>query len=81
MADHGAGHVPRFVLYADRTERATGLAPRVEARVRISPHRRRVLIARPDGYLGFAGAADAWEEAERYLQRCTPLGDSAQSSC
>ena len=81
----GAGQVPRFILYAARTDRATRLvrsfAPLIEARVRIPPDERHMLISRPDGYVGFAGAVDAWEEAERYLKRCAPPGDPAHGSC
>ncbi len=72
----GAGRVPRLVIYAAEGERAAALAeafsPLVEARIRKPPDGRGMLIARPDGYVGFAGAADAWNAAERYLQRCAP---------
>ena len=72
----GAGGEPRFVLYAADPKRGAALTARfpalVEARVRRPPAGRDVLIVRPDGYVGFAGRAEAWTEAETYLRRCGP---------
>ncbi len=74
-APPGGGDAPRFVLFAQDTERGGRLTARwpklVEAQVRRSPDGAGLLVVRPDGYVGFAGAATAWTAAERYL---APLG-------
>ncbi len=78
----GAGSVPVFVLYAADAALGAGLAgkwPRLlEATVRRPPDGHGMLVVRPDGYVGFAGEAAAWEGADAYLRRCAPAtGPSA----
>ncbi len=73
----GAGRAPRFVLYAADTEKGAALAAQFpsllepEPRTPTAPHR--LLIARPDGYVGLSADGHAWEEAERYLERLAPV--------
>jgi 2-polyprenyl-6-methoxyphenol hydroxylase-like FAD-dependent oxidoreductase len=68
----GSGHLPRFVLYANDTGKATKLAAKfpklVEAMPRRSPDDDMHLV-RPDGYVGLTSSADGWDELERYLRR------------
>lgn len=69
----GSGPTPRFVLFsADRVRSAT-LAARfpgvLDPRPRTSPDAQRLLIVRPDGYVGLSAAGDDWTGAERYIQR------------
>ncbi len=69
----GSGTAPRFVLFAnDHAQGATLVAqfpdvldpvPRTPA----DPHR--LLIVRPDGYVGLSAAAEDWVEAEQYLRQ------------
>ena len=70
----GADRAPRFVLYADQCEQAARLVEMfsklIERRTRQPPDERSMLIARPDGYIGFKAGANAWDKAEHYLQRC-----------
>lgn len=70
----GAGRAPRFVLYAAEPNQGATLTAQfpslIEARVRKPTTERGILLIRPDGYVGFAGGADAWKEAQMYLRRC-----------
>ena len=69
----GAGSTPRFVLYTSAVPQGVSLAKRfpalLEARPRNAPKRDELLIVRPDGYIGFAGSDDDWDEATEYLAR------------
>ncbi|WP_245215765.1 FAD-dependent monooxygenase [Pararoseomonas baculiformis] len=72
----GAGAVPRFVLYAADTARGAALAARfpalLEPRPRRPPVAGRLLVVRPDGYVGLSASAEAWDEVEAYLRRLAP---------
>jgi 2-polyprenyl-6-methoxyphenol hydroxylase-like FAD-dependent oxidoreductase len=72
----GIGNEPRFVLYTVDSEKGAALAARfpslVEPKPRTPDDPRRLLIVRPDGYIGFSSGDAAWVEAERYLQRLAP---------
>ena len=74
-APPGAGPAPRFVLYADDAARGTALAARypglLDPAPRKPPERDRLLIVRPDGYIGLAAGAAAWDEVDRYLAALT----------
>ena len=67
----GAGDDPRFVLYAADRARGAALTARyaglLQAEVRAPAEAGQIAIVRPDAYLGFVGAADAWAEADAYL--------------
>ena len=69
----GSGATPRFVLFS--ADRAGGAAlaarfPRVlDPTPRTPPDAQRLLIVRPDGYVGLSAAGDDWTGAERYIQR------------
>jgi len=67
----GAGTAPRFVLFAEGVA-AVALAARfpalVEAAVRRPIDPGRLLIVRPDGYIGLSAGAEDWAAAERYLR-------------
>ncbi len=73
----GAGPAPRFLLHAAAQEQARALAARfpslLEPEVR-KPRLGMLLIVRPDGYVGFSGAADAWADAAAYLKRLAGSG-------
>ncbi len=66
----GAGRVPRLVLYAAESKQAARVTeafwPLMEPRVRTPPDERSLLIARLDGYIGFAGRANTWDKVERF---------------
>ena len=68
----GAGTTPRFVLFSADRARGAALAARfpgvLDPAPRTSPDVRRLLIVRPDGYVGLSAAADDWTGAERYIQ-------------
>jgi 2-polyprenyl-6-methoxyphenol hydroxylase-like FAD-dependent oxidoreductase len=70
-APPGAGTTPRFVLFGAGDE-AAALAARfpslVEAPPRTPPDPGRLLIVRPDGYIGLSVDAEHWDEAETYLR-------------
>lgn len=72
----GAGADPRFVLYTADAARGAALAARfptlVEPLPRPAPEPGRLHLVRPDGYVGLAAQADAWEEAGRYLGALAP---------
>ncbi|KQP15760.1 FAD-dependent monooxygenase [Methylobacterium sp. Leaf93] len=72
----GSGSVPLFVLYAADSERGAAFAARfpalLEPAPRHSPEGDRLILVRPDGYVGFSGTAGSWDEAERYLSRLSP---------
>jgi 2-polyprenyl-6-methoxyphenol hydroxylase-like FAD-dependent oxidoreductase len=69
----GSDNRPRFALFA--SDEATGAAfaaryPRLlRAECRRPPDAGRVLIVRPDGYVGLSARAGEWEAADRYLKR------------
>jgi hypothetical protein len=69
----GAGNSPRFVLYAPDARRGSSLTARfsrlLEARPRAVTNAHELLLVRPDGYIGFAGGRDDWDEATAYLSR------------
>lgn len=69
----GAGTTPRFVLHAEDTVRGMAFTARfpalLESRPRRPPVAGRILIVRPDGYVGLSAPADGWDEAEVYLQQ------------
>lgn len=69
----GAGREPRFVLYAADVEKRAVLAARfpalLEPEPRQQPDGQRMLIVRPDGYIGLSAGEGAWREAESYLQQ------------
>jgi 2-polyprenyl-6-methoxyphenol hydroxylase-like FAD-dependent oxidoreductase len=68
----GSGARPRFVLFAADHAGGAALAARFPALLepdpRLPPDPRRLLIVRPDGYVGLSAPSDDWPEAERYLQ-------------
>jgi 2-polyprenyl-6-methoxyphenol hydroxylase-like FAD-dependent oxidoreductase len=71
----GAGADPRFVLYGTghRTTETTAAYPSLlEAAPRPAPVPDRLLIVRPDGYIGFSGGAGDWDAADRYLRALAP---------
>jgi 2-polyprenyl-6-methoxyphenol hydroxylase-like FAD-dependent oxidoreductase len=78
-APPGAGQEPRFVLYAADSENAEALVARfpslVESVVRRPDEPLRVLIVRPDGYVGFSAEEADWDGAEDYLRRLAPTQD------
>ncbi|MHC2018517.1 FAD-dependent monooxygenase [Methylobacterium sp. CM6247] len=72
----GSGPVPLFVLYAADAARGASFAARypalLEPTPRCPPEGDQLILVRPDGYVGFSGIGEAWEEAERYLSRLGP---------
>jgi len=72
----GSGAEPRFVLYTNDGDAGAALAARFPTLVEPVPRRpddhHHLLIVRPDGYIGFASADDAWADAAHYLQRLAP---------
>lgn len=71
----GSGPVPLFLLYAADTGRAAALASRFPGLVDPAPRSpfdaARLTLVRPDGYVGFSGGSEAWDEADAYLSRLT----------
>lgn len=69
----GGGDDPRFVLYAADHETGAALAARFPGLVQPEPRTPaeagRITIVRPDAYVGFSGAANAWDAAGDYLGR------------
>jgi hypothetical protein len=70
----GIGSEPRFVLYTADGEKGAALSARFPSLLEPNPRTleerpHRLLIVRPDGYIGFSSDDAAWVEAERYLQR------------
>jgi 2-polyprenyl-6-methoxyphenol hydroxylase-like FAD-dependent oxidoreductase len=69
----GIGATPRFVLFAAERETALTLTARfpdlVEQSPRMPTDADRLLIVRPDGYVGLSTTSTNWAEAERYLDR------------
>jgi hypothetical protein len=67
----GSGTTPRFVLFAADSARGSTFAARfpgvLDPRPRTPPDARRLLLVRPDGYVGLSVADNDWAEAERYL--------------
>ncbi|GJE16514.1 FAD-dependent monooxygenase [Methylobacterium marchantiae] len=67
----GSGTIPLFVLYTDDAESGAALAARfpllLEPAPRRLPDHDRLILVRPDGYVGFSGSGAAWDDAERYL--------------
>ncbi|MBI0539433.1 FAD-binding monooxygenase [Roseomonas sp. KE2513] len=74
----GAGPAPRFVLHAEDTKAGEALAARfpalLEPHPRLPPVAGRILVVRPDGYVGLSAAAEDWDEVEAYLRRLTREG-------
>jgi len=72
----GSGAEPRFVLHTDDGEAGAALAARFPSLLEPAPRKPdahyRLLIVRPDGYIGFASVDAAWSEAAHYLQRLAP---------
>lgn len=72
----GSGETPRFVLFHPDPKAATEwMAPYValvEAAPRNSPLADRMLIVRPDGYIGLSATASDRQAAESYLARLAP---------
>jgi 2-polyprenyl-6-methoxyphenol hydroxylase-like FAD-dependent oxidoreductase len=67
----GAGREPRFVLYGAGTqaeECAAAYPALLEAEPRTPPASDRLLIVRPDGYIGFSGGPADWDKARSYLR-------------
>jgi 2-polyprenyl-6-methoxyphenol hydroxylase-like FAD-dependent oxidoreductase len=78
-APPGAGREPRFVLYGagERAETVTAAFPSLlEAEPRTPPAPDRLLIVRPDGYIGFSGGAADWDKARAYLRELSPAAAS-----
>ena len=75
-APPGGDRAPRFVLFAANAETAAALTARfptlLEARPRTPPEPSRLLIVRPDGYVGLSAPADDLEEAAKYLSELLP---------
>ncbi len=74
-APPGAGAVPRFVLHAADEAQGRTLAGRYPSLLEPAPRRPPaggLLIVRPDGYVGFSGAADAWPQAGTWLAALRP---------
>ena len=67
----GSGAAPRYVLFAADAERAAELVtrfPRALDPVTRQPFDpQKLLIVRPDGYIGLSAEATDWMEAEQYL--------------
>lgn len=67
----GAGSAPRFVLFAADKKQGDAFAARypaiLETETRPAPGLDRLLLVRPDGYVGLSAAADDWAGAEKYL--------------
>jgi 2-polyprenyl-6-methoxyphenol hydroxylase-like FAD-dependent oxidoreductase len=67
----GAGREPRFVLYGSgsRARECTVAFPSLlESEPRSSPDPDRLLIVRPDGYVGLSAGAADWDAALTYLR-------------
>jgi 2-polyprenyl-6-methoxyphenol hydroxylase-like FAD-dependent oxidoreductase len=75
-APPGSGSEPRFVLYTADLKKGATLTARfpslLEAKPRMSHEPQKLLIVRPDDYVGFSSDQATWGEAERYLQRLAP---------
>lgn len=72
----GAGHDPRFVLYAAEPERGAALTARFPTLLEPAPRPSadgRLRLVRPDGYLGLAADASDWKAAEAYLETLAPV--------
>jgi 2-polyprenyl-6-methoxyphenol hydroxylase-like FAD-dependent oxidoreductase len=71
----GSGAAPRFVLFAADAARGATLAARfpgvLDPAPRTPPDLDRLLIVRPDGYVGLSATGSDWAEAERYLNMLT----------
>jgi hypothetical protein len=69
----GSGNTPRFTLFAGDAAKGAELAARypklLQPDCRRSPEQDRLLIVRPDGYVGLSAGADHWGAAESYLER------------
>lgn len=68
----GSGTAPRFVLFSADQATGAALAARfpsvLDPRPRILADTQRLLIVRPDGYVGLSAAGNDWAGAERYVQ-------------
>ena len=67
----GSGTAPRFVLFAADSARGSALAARfpgvLDPAPRPPPDPRRLLVVRPDGYVGLSAGAEDWDGAAHYL--------------
>ena len=67
----GINGEPHFILYTSDKERGATLAARfpklLEAESRLPIDSDKLLIVRPDGYVGFSAGRSAWKEVETYL--------------
>lgn len=68
----GSGTAPRFVLFSADQARGAALAARfpgvLDPRPRTLADTQRLLIVRPDGYVGLSAVGNDWAGAERYIQ-------------
>ena len=71
-APPGSGDTPRFILYAADIGKARALAScfpnLIESVARTPPSPDRLLIVRPDAYIGFSAEGSAWDNAKSYLE-------------
>jgi hypothetical protein len=69
----GSGATPRFTLFAGDGAKGAALAARyhklLHPECRRPPEADRLLMVRPDGYIGLSARADDWDAADRYLER------------
>lgn len=72
----GAGDTPRFLLFTTDPARGAALSARFPTLLDPTPRPTHdadeLLIVRPDAYIGFAGHAAAWAEAETWLTHLAP---------
>jgi 2-polyprenyl-6-methoxyphenol hydroxylase-like FAD-dependent oxidoreductase len=69
----GTGNSPRFVLFSADAGKGAALTARypnlIEAKPRMPFDRYRLLIVRPDGYIGLSAGHEDWAAAQAYLDR------------
>ncbi|WP_114207602.1 FAD-dependent monooxygenase [Acidisarcina polymorpha] len=74
----GIGNKPRFVLFTSDYEQGAAFASRfpglLDPTPRISPDRKRLLLVRPDGYVGLSATDNDWAAAEEYLRQLVITG-------
>jgi 2-polyprenyl-6-methoxyphenol hydroxylase-like FAD-dependent oxidoreductase len=77
----GAGGRPRYVLYAADRTRGADLARRfpalLEREPRPAPDASRLVLVRPDGYIGLDADGGAWDAASDYLLAISPTRPAA----
>ena len=73
----GTGDKPRFIIYANDTQKAKSLAQSfpdlLEPAPRPSPDPDRLMIVRPDAYVGCIASQEDWAQAEKYLTNLSTL--------